>query len=78
MAFKNYGLNYPKMGLIKLLLLLALKLLIYLQERLKHGLDRHFIHKLVGKCDIIMQNYKLIIGRPGRSIDVHKRAQPFG
>jgi len=49
------------MGLIKLLLLFALKLLIYLQERPKHGLDRHCIHKLVGKCDIIMRNCRLIM-----------------
>ena len=28
----------------------------------KHGLDRYFIQKSVGKCDIIMQNCKLISG----------------
>ena len=36
----------------------------------KHDLDRQFIHKSVGKCDIIMQNCRLItpphlsFGRP--------------
>ena len=48
------------MGLIKLLLPFCPPCLDYLQERPKHNLDRHFIHKSVRKCDIIMQNCKLI------------------
>ena len=60
LASKKSGFNYPKMGLIKLLLPFCPPCLDYLQERPKHGLDRHFIHKSAGKCDIIMQNCKLI------------------
>ena len=48
------------MALIKLLLPFYPPYLDYLQERPKHGLDRHFIQKSVGKCDIIMQNCRLI------------------
>ena len=48
------------MGLIKFLLSFYPPCLDYLQERPKHGLDRHFIHKSVEKCDIIMQNCRLI------------------
>jgi len=48
------------MGLIKLLLPICPPYLDYLQKRPKHGLDRHFIHKPVGKYDIIMQNCRLI------------------
>ena len=61
LASKKYRFNYPKMGLIKLLLPICPPCLDYLQERSKHDLDRHFIHKSIGKCDIIMQNCRLII-----------------
>ena len=59
-ASKKCRFNYPKMGLIKLLLTFCPPCLDYLLERPKHGLDRHFIHESVGKCDVIMQNYRLI------------------
>ena len=55
------------MGLIKLLLPFCPPCLDYLQERPKHGLDRHFIDKLAEKCDIIMQNCRLIRQRDPRA-----------
>ena len=60
LASKKYEFNYPKKSLIKLLLPFYPPCLDYLQERPKHGLDRHFIHKSVGKCDIIMPNCRRI------------------
>ena len=60
LASKKCKFNYPKMGLIKLLLPFCPPCLDYLQERPKYGLDRYFIHKSVGKCDIQMQNWILM------------------
>jgi len=48
------------MGLNKLLLPFCPSCLDYLQERPKHGLDWHFIHKSAWKYDTILQNCRLI------------------
>ena len=69
LASKKYRFNYPKMGLIKLLLPFCPPCLDYLQERPKHDLDRHFVYKSAGKCDTIMQNCRLI------RIPFHKQSQ---
>ena len=57
---KKSEFNYPKIGLIKLLLFFCPQTHDLSARENKHGLDRHFIHKSVGKCDIIMQNCKPI------------------